>query len=872
MHASEGHLARPSVGASTKRLTVPEQFETRVREDPDAIAITDTAGVVERRLTFGDLNTRANRVAGSLLEMIGFGPGRVGIVLEDNIDVVTCLFGVMKAGKTFVPLDPGNPPARLRGLLDHAGVEATVSDGMGIPGTTTARTLSITSLIEAGPPDDPNLSIDPAAPVRIMYTSGSTGRPKGVVHSHQYLMDKTAGDRSFLDLAAADRLSQTLPLSFAASTGHTFGALLNGGTLCFYDPLSHGIQGFAEWLDTEQLTGLLMIPALFRRFLESVPSQRTFPTLRYVMVGGDRVTHRDVELFRRHFSTEAVFIHRFAATECGPIAYFVITSEDEVPESVVPIGYPAAGRKVLILDDAGREVAPGRTAEMHLQAHDLAEGYWDEPDLTAAAFRPGPDGSRIFHTGDLGRVAPAGYLEHLGRKDQRVKVHGYGVDILEVEKALLDRPEVAEAVVIARYPEMGETSLAGYVVARPESRLAPDALRADLADLLPTYSIPAHLVVLDQMPLTPRGKIDRNSLPEPVAPTRTATPPSDALERDLLAVWEEKLGLTGIGVTDDFFELGGTSVRALEVFAVIADRLGHDVPPSTLFEAPTVDLLAKRIRAGEWEPTERSLIPIRTKGHRPPVYCVHGGGGGVFFAREIAQYLRPDRPVYGIQAAGFESTAPPQRSVEELAALYAAEIQVHQPDGRLVLAGLSFGGLVAIEMAEMLVRSGREITVVVLLDTKHPSSASKAHSDGDRRHARRMATLNIAGKIGYVAGGAWKRYVRRPLRRRQLESHIRRGEPIPVEGGLRHRYFWSMHAAAARAHRPRQVEIPLVMIGEQGSLDEHGALWGPLATAGLQVTEVHGNHDSLAREPVIVEVAEILQAAMDEADDAGDGR
>ena len=204
MHASEGHLARPSVGASTKRLTVPEQFETRVREDPDAIASTDTAGVVERRLTFGDLNTRANRVAGSLLEMIGFGPGRVGIVLEDNIDVVTCLFGVMKAGKTFVPLDPGNPPARLRGLLDHAGVEATVSDGMGIPGTTTARTLSITSLIEAGPPDDPNLSIDPAAPVRIMYTSGSTGRPKGVVHSHQYLMDKTAGDRSFLDLAAAD--------------------------------------------------------------------------------------------------------------------------------------------------------------------------------------------------------------------------------------------------------------------------------------------------------------------------------------------------------------------------------------------------------------------------------------------------------------------------------------------------------------------------------------------------------------------------------------------------------------------------------------------------------------------------------------------
>jgi amino acid adenylation domain-containing protein len=849
---------------------IHELFEAQVRRALDAVAITDTAGPVKRRITFSDLNARANRIAASLLGSVGSGAGRVAIVLDDNVDVVAALLGVLKAGKTYVPLDPANPASRLEALAEHAQVEAVITDRRNTFETAQAPALDIATITEGEPADNPGITVDPSMAARIMYTSGSTGRPKGVIHSHRYLMQKTTADAGFLNFTSADRLSQTLPLSFAASTGHTFGALLSGATLCLYDPIATGIQSLAGWIQDEGITGLLLVPALFRRFLEAQPEGVTFPTVRYVMVGGDRVIHKDVELFRRHFPETSPFIHRFAATECGPIARFVIESDDEVPETVVPIGFATAGREVLVVDDDGTEVEPGTIGEMHLRAYDIADGYWGEPELTAAAFRPGPDGSRIYRTGDLGRVSPNGYLEHFGRKDQRVKVHGYGVDLLEIEKVLLGHPRVAEAVALARNPEGpegGDTILAGYVVGGSDSAPEPAELRGYLADHLPAYSIPAYLVVLDEMPLTPRGKIDRAALSEPAATVtaRPEKPPTDRIEKDLVAVWESGLGLSGIGVTDDFFDLGGTSVQALEVFAVMANRLGYDLPPSILLEAPTIEMLAARIRSGEGGATDRTLVPVRTQGNRAPIFFVHGGGGGVFFARDIAKHLRPDRPVYGVQAVGFEGPAPPYRSVEELAAIYAAEMRTLYPDGPYLLSGLSFGGLIAIEIAKWLQAAGGEIALLALLDTKHPA-VDKGDEGGAGRHVERMNAMSGREKIGYVAVGAWNRMVRRPLRRRRVERHVRAGGPLPVEKNVRKWYFWWHHARAGRAYQASSIDIPLTIFSEEGASTQHETLWGPLATAGIDVREVHGNHDDLVREPVVEELAGLLQEAIDRAD------
>jgi amino acid adenylation domain-containing protein len=854
---------------------IHELFEAQVHRAPDAVAITDTAGTVKRRITYGDLNARANRIAASLLELVGSGPGRVAIVLDDNVDVVAALLGVLKAGKTYVPLDPANPASRLRALGEHAQVEGMITDQPTTFETAPAPALDIDTITEGESADNPGIAVDPSMAARIMYTSGSTGRPKGVIHSHRYLMQKTTADVEFLNFTSADRLSQTLPLSFAASTGHTFGALLSGATLCLYDPIATGIQNLAGWIQDEGITGLLLVPALFRRFLEAQPEDVMFPTVRYVMVGGDRVIHKDVELFRRHFPETSPFIHRFAATECGPIARFVIESGDEVPETVVPIGFATAGREVLVVDNDGTEVGPGTIGEMHLKAYDIADGYWDEPELTASAFRPGPDGSCIYRTGDLGRVSPNGYLEHFGRRDQRVKVHGYGVDLLEIEKVLLGHPRITEAVALARTPEGNETILTGYIVGGSVSGSGsapePAELRGYLADHLPAYSIPAHLVVLDEMPLTPRGKIDRSALPEPVETVtdRPATPPTDRVERDLVAVWESGLGLSGIGVTDDFFELGGTSVQALEVFAVMANRLDYDLPPSILLEAPTIEMLAARIRAGEGAVTDRTLVPIRTQGSRAPIFFVHGGGGGVFFARDIAKHLRPDRPVYGVQAAGFEGPPPPYRSVEELAAIYAAEMKALYPDGPYLLAGLSFGGLIAIEIARWLQAAGGETALLALLDTKHPS-VDKGDEGGAGRHVERMNAMSGREKIGYVALGAWNRMVRRPLRKRRVERHVRAGGPLPVEGNVRKWYFWWHHARAGRAYQASSIDVPLVIFSEEGASAQHDELWGPLATAGIDIREVHGNHDDLVREPVATELAGLLQEAIDRADPGPD--
>jgi len=848
---------------------VPALFEEQVGRSPDAIALTDTAGPVKRRISYDDLNGRANRIAASLLESVGDGTGRVALVLDDDAAMVASLLAVLKTGKTYVPLDPGNPASRLEALLEHADVEAVISDRTVGFASAAAPTLDIAAALDRAPAPNPGVPIDPASPARIMYTSGSTGRPKGVIHSHRYLMQKTTADVDFLNFSADDNLAQTMPLSFAASTGHTFGALLSGGTLCFYDPIAVGIQSLAGWIRDEEITGILLVPALFRRFLESQPEGAAFPTVRYVMVGGDRVIQKDVELFRRHFPAESPFIHRFAATECGPIARFVIRAGDEVPEAVVPIGWATPGRKVLVLDDDENAVEPGQIGEMHLEAHDIADGYWGEPELTAEAFRPGPDGSRIYRTGDLGRVSPNGYLEHFGRKDQRVKVHGYGVDLLEIEKALLGHPQVSEAIAVVRDSQDDDTPLTGYVVPVPDAAPDPAALRSHLTKELPAYAIPTHLVVLDEMPLTPRGKIDRSALPEPVTtvsgPSRQ--PPTDRVERDLVAVWEQGLGISGIGVTDNFFDLGGTSVQALEVFAVMANRLGYDLPPSVLLEAPTIAALAERIRAGEGGASERTMVPVRMQGNRAPVFFVHGGGGGVFFARDIARHLRPDRPIYGIQAAGFEGAPPPYRSVEDLAAIYTAELRSLYPDGPYLLSGLSFGGLIAIEIARSLRAAGSEVAMLVLLDTKHPT-LDKGKDGGAERHMHRMEVMGGKEKVMYVAGGAWKRMVRRPLRRKRIERYVQAGEPLPVENNLRNSYFWSQHVRAGRAYRPDSIEIPLTIISEEGATSQHEELWGPETAAGIDITEVHGNHDDLVREPVVAEVAGLLQQAIDRADPA----
>lgn len=863
-HAAGQRSITPDGGFSDSDTVVEAvhiAFGRHAMLTPDATAFEDAHRNI--RVSYGDLNDRANRVASALLDRVGVGVGRIGIVLEDDFDTLVAVLGAWKAGKTPVPLDTANPPSRLNALQSHAEVEAVVGAGTAMTNAAWAR-IDISSL----PPaiTRPEIPVDLDAPARIMYTSGSTGAPKGVVHSHRYLATKVATDLANYAYTAEDRLSQTLPVSFAASTTHSLGALANGATLCLYKPAVSGLQGLAEWISSQEVTGLQLAPGLFRRFADQLPSAVRFPSVRYLLVGGDRVLRHDIELFQRHFGKEALFIHRFAATECGPIAEFVTRRDDPLPGGAVPLGLPLRGRRLAIVGDDGSEVEAGQVGEIILYANDLADGYWRDAELSKAVFGVAEDGTRLYRTGDLGRVNVAGQLEAAGRADKRVKIHGYGVDLVEVEMALLEHSSVREVVAAVRPAASGEDTLIAYIVTPSGTVFDDGDIRGHLAALLPRYSIPTGFVLLDAMPLTSRGKLDRGALPPwtPSAPVTEAAPAHTETERELVKLYEETLGVSGLGIHDDFWELGGTSMEALLLFAAISEQFDRNLAPTALIEAPDVESLARLIESGGASVVNRIIVPIRSDGGGVPLICVHGGGGGIFFVRDIGRHMRPDQSIFALQAEGFEGMPPPYRSVEDMARRYTREITDFGLEGPYLLCGLSFGGLVAIEIARNLQAAGHEIGFLGLLDTKYPRTR-KDLDEGIERHTNRMSEMTTRAKAEYVVGGAWKRIARRPYRRWRTKRFVRDGRPIPAKGGLRNSYFFSLHARASREYQPAKIDIPLELLSERSMAEEQRRLWQPIASAGLNITEVDGDHHSLIREPIVREVASWLQANADSA-------
>jgi thioesterase domain-containing protein/acyl carrier protein len=461
--------------------------------------------------------------------------------------------------------------------------------------------------------------------------------------------------------------------------------------------------------------------------------------------------------------------------------------------------------------------------------------------------------------GDLGRFRDDGRLEFLGRIDDRLKIGGVTIEPREVERAVQRAGGFKEVAVVGLQNNGGER-LVAYVVPENGSEVPPD-LRPALRALLPPAMIPSAFVVVDGLPLTSLGKVDKRSLPEPHIGTN-AQPPRDDLEGDLLAIWQEVLGLPDIGVTDDFFELGGTSIQALQVFALIGKRLRVDVPSTTLLQSSTVAALAVVIRDGAWESTQASLIPVVEGGDATPFFCVHGGGGGVFFVRDLADHLADNRSIYGLQARGFEGRPGPYRPVEELAANYLQEVRSVQPRGPYLLGGLSFGGKVAFEMAQQLVASGEEVALVALLDSP---ATSTPYETGSGRHLARLRSRSMTGKISYLARGTSKQMLK-SAKRAMIRYHLRKGRPLPDTFGLRNFYFYPMHSKANRAYMPGDYPGRVAMIAADGKKELQDATWGSVSRGGFTSVEVAVGHLDLISMPHVTEVAAHLQRFLDEAD------
>ena len=456
-----------------------------------------------------------------------------------------------------------------------------------------------------------NISIPPDTVAYLLYTSGSTGKPKGVMQNHRNVLHHIRNYTNNLHICAEDRLTLLSSYGFDAAVMDIFGALLNGATLYPIDIKEEGFGALYQQLVGQKITIYHSTPTVYRYFIGSLSSEKTLSFTRLVVLGGEEVFKKDVELYKKHFPPACLFVNGLGPTESTVSLQYFISQDTEIARTSVPVGYPVEDTEILLLNEAGKEVAI--YGEIAIRSPHLALGYWQKTELTETSFLSDPTGGsrRIYRTGDMGRLLPDGKLEFVGRKDFQVKVRGFRIELGEIEVVLAQHPSVVETVVIAREDQLGDKQLVAYVVLNKKPAVTNNELRNFLRQKLPDYMIPSAFVSLDSLPLTPNGKIDRRALPAPDSERPVAedsyVAPRNSIEEVLAGIWCEILGLKEVGIHDNFFELGGHSLLATQVMSRLRKVFEIEIPLRTLFESPTVEELAFALlqREGEREKLEQ---------------------------------------------------------------------------------------------------------------------------------------------------------------------------------------------------------------------------------------------------------------------------
>jgi amino acid adenylation domain-containing protein len=606
--------------------SIPARFERQV-----ALHANRTAVQTERHtLTYHELDRNTNRVARAIVGACGPAAGRVGLLLAYDAELIVGVIGSLKAGKTYVPLDPTHPPQRSAYILDDAQAELILTDSLhqGLAMQMAGSHVPVINIDDLDPSlsaDRLDLMIAPDRPAYILYTSGSTGHPKGVAQTHRNIMHCMMWYTNRLRINPADRLSLIFPSAYALAAVVTFSTLLNGAALCPCDVRERGIGILTTWLESARITIHHTVPAAFRHFVRLLSGQERFPYLRLICLGGDVAQRADFEVYKQHFPRTSLFLHEFGATEALICCVGLLDHETELTTPTIPAGYVADDTEILILDEEGRELGHDQVGQIAIKSDYLTPGYWRRPELTEAAFIADPAGSssRIYLTGDLGRMHADGCFQHLGRTDNRVKVRGQTIELGEIEAALLAAPNVKEVAVISQEDHTGEPTLVAYLTLHPGPVPTTAELRNLLSERLPVHMIPTAFVLLDAIPLSANGKVDRRALPaQKGVRLGTTTPfvaPRDATEEALAASWSDVLRLDAVGIYDDFFELGGDSLSAGRVISRVYQALGVEVPFVRFFEAPTIAQLAEaiqQVKRHRGESLQPTLAPISREAHR----------------------------------------------------------------------------------------------------------------------------------------------------------------------------------------------------------------------------------------------------------------
>ncbi|MGP3983829.1 amino acid adenylation domain-containing protein [Streptomyces sp. KR80] len=579
--------------------SVHEHFERHAALVPEATAVS--CGT--ERISYAELNAQANRLA-RLLRDRGVGRGdNVGICAERSLEVIVALLAVLKAGGGYVALDPRQPRERHRTLLTDAGITVLLTQERllgGLDGLA-EETVVLDRLGAAGldrySGTDLGLPADPDSPAYVAYTSGSTGSPKGVVVPHRAVL-RLVIEPNFLTVGPDDAVLQFAPLAFDASTLEIWAPLLNGGRLVVFPPYEPTLDQLAETVEQEEVTILWLTAGLFHQMVEG-PIHR-LSGVRQLLAGGDVLSVAHVNKALAALPGSRI-VNGYGPTENTTFTCCHVMTEP-VESETVPIGVPITGTQVYVLDEELRPVSGGEAGELYAGGEGVALGYLGRPAQTAERFVPDPfgprPGGRLYRTGDLVRRRPDGTVEFLGRADNQVKIRGFRIEPGEVEAALLARPEIGDAAVVAQQHERSGRRLVAFYVC--DQGISVPELRRSLGTTLPPYMVPASFVRVTALPLTPNGKVDRTALGRLVTRERPDVgtdyrAPQGEVAEALAAIWGDLMEIDDVGVDDDFFELGGHSLMATRITAEIAALWDVEIRPRDFYENPTVSELAEAV-------------------------------------------------------------------------------------------------------------------------------------------------------------------------------------------------------------------------------------------------------------------------------------
>ena len=893
---SEAERARVLVGfnsherPSPQRELVKELFEEQVQRSPDAVAVVCGG----ERMSYAQLNARANRIADRLRAM-GVGPGvYVGVMLEKSIDLVPAVLGVVKSGGAYIPLDPNYPSDRLAFMLGDAAprVLVTYARHAGLVTASDAAVLALDDpdaldgCSEANPPS----SASGTDLAYVIYTSGSTGQPKGAMIANRSLASAFYAYERTYRLGELTAHAQMASFSFDVFTGDLIRSLLVGAKLVLcpmeivLDPPALHALMVREGVDMAEF-----VPATATLLFEWAAREgKRLDFMRLVVVSSEAWRNERYAFFKELVGPETRLVNSYGLTEATiDSTWFEPGADTElIPGRFVPIGRALANTRAYVLDAQLEPQPVGVAGELCIGGVAVARGYLNRPELTATKFVADPfAGSEdqggleplLYRTGDLARWLPDGTIDFLGRTDRQIKIRGFRIEPGEIESVLERHGGVRAAAVTDRPDPSGQPRLVAYIVAEDPARApAPDDLRALVAEHLPAYMIPAAWTTVEVLPVTPNGKVDLDALPEPTfdrsaAADEFVAPRTDA-ERELCAIWCDVLDVDEVGVHDNFFALGGHSLLAVKLFTEIERRMGAKIPLAALFATATVAGLAELIerqRGGEKDAGFNWVVPMTGAAEGRPFFLIGWVDGELLGYKDLAAHWQGP-PLFGLVAPGVDGRTLPSATIEAIAAHHIKQMRGYQPEGPYYFGGFCFAGVVAYEIARQLRAQGEEVGMAALIDS-YWARRQPPRLQIERQKWSSFKAADRHGKARWIATRMGRLYNR--LRGEiSFRSRVAAVGLMTMTGRVHSPRGWNPVTVAGRRaalrYSPVASDVRIDFFRAQTGDNDEATQWETLAADGVNLRPVigpHLTHITILKEPGVRTLAAEMKRALDES-------